>query len=121
MDQLKLYLISLSAIRGIDYNVMEREIILVVDISLVGWGLYLIQVVNNRRRRHIVCYNNKVWSTVKRDYNAGKCEACDLLLSLKKIWHYLYRVSFVIEFDIYIFIVQFNRSATNVLGVVLNR
>jgi len=50
-------------------------------------------------KRHLVRYKSGVWSTLERNWDSGKHEYKALLLTLKKLWSYLYSVRFTVETD----------------------
>ena len=56
-------------------------------------------------------YESDLWTMFESKYNVIKRECRELLKTLKKVRFWLYEVRFIIEIDVNILIVQFNRSA----------
>ena len=120
MDCLKIVLSTQSIIQSLVYNDDTDKIILTVDSSLKSWDFCLMQVAKNQQCWHVCRYDSETWSSVKSSYNAEKQECQELLKALKKVRAYLYEVSFVIELNTQTLVTQLNRSAADVLNVLIN-
>ena len=117
---LKIVLSTQSIIQSLIYDDDTDKIILTVNSSLKSWGFCLMQVTKNQQHQHVYRYNNKTWSSVKSLYNAEKQECQELLKALRKVRIYLYEMLFVIELNTQTLVTQLNRSAADILSVLIN-
>lgn len=72
MNLLKLALTTFPALVFLDYNEKTGNIIVAIDASLEKWEGVLMQLV--KRKRHPSRYENKIWSSTEKKYNATKRE-----------------------------------------------
>ena len=71
------------------------------------------QVEQEEKRWHVICYKSEIWSDVEKCYDMEKQECRDVLKMLKKCHDYLYRIHFVLELDANTLIVQLNWSVND--------
>ena len=67
----------------------------------------------NEKYHHIICYESRFWSEVKKKYNVRKHKCYNVLKMFKKCQKYLYKVQFVLKIDVNTLIAQLNRTASN--------
>ena len=120
MDCLKIVLSTQSIIQSLIYDDDTDKIILAVNSSLKSWNFCLMQVAKNQQHQHVCRYDSETWSSAESLYNAEKWECWELLKALKKVRTYLYEVLFVIELNAQTLVTQLNRSAADVLSVLIN-
>ena len=84
MAALKHALTNAPALVKIQYTDEAREIILVVDASLKGWGAVLMQL-DALRRRHPSRYESGLWNGAEQNYDATKRECRGVLKALQKV------------------------------------
>ena len=60
MKTLKLALTTAPALKTIDYTEGAGEVICAVDASGEGWGGNLMQVKQEEKRRHAICYKSEI-------------------------------------------------------------
>ena len=72
MKILKLVLITASALKFINYTEDADKVIYAVNVSREDWEDNLIQVKWNKKRWHIIYYENRIWSDVEKHYNVRK-------------------------------------------------
>ena len=120
MNCLKIVLSTQSIIWSLIYDDDADKIILTVDSSLKNWGFCLMQVIKNQQHQYVYRYDSETWSSAESSYNAEKWECQELLKTLKKVRTYLYEVLFVIELNTQTLVTQLNRSAADVLNVLIN-
>ena len=84
MNKLKLTLTTASAFMFIDYSEETSEIIIEADESENEWEDTLSQVKKKTKKRHSVCYENELWSDIKRKYDVIKQKYHVILKMLKK-------------------------------------
>ena len=121
MNILKLTLTTASALRPLNYSFLTDEIILTVDFNLKRWDVILFQINSETSKNHFPRYENGLWTMFKSKYDVTKWEYRELLKILKKVRFWLYEVRFIIEINVNILIVQFNRSAVNLSEVLMIR
>ena len=112
-------LIKAPVLVNLDYT-CGREIILMVDASLDGWGAMILQV-GEDGHRHPVRYLSGVWSPAEKRYDATKRECRGLLCALKASKRYLYGAAFTVETDATVLIRWINGSTDEVPGAILLR
>jgi hypothetical protein len=112
-------LIKKPVLVNLDYT-CGREIILMVDASLDGWGGVLMQI-GEDGHRHPVRFFSGVWSPAERRYDATKRECRGLLSVLKAAKRYLYGAAFTVETDAVVLISWINGSLDEVPGAILLR
>lgn len=83
MDLLKLALITPSAFVFLDYTKSASDIILTVDASLDGWEGVVMQLVKGKK--YPSRYKSRIWSNVKKNYDAINRECRKVLKALKKV------------------------------------
>ena len=66
------------------------------------------QVEQEEKRQHIIHYESKIWSDVKKCYDMKKQEYKNVLKMLKKYHDYFYEIYFILEFNANILIAQLN-------------
>ena len=109
MNILKLILTTASALRSLNYSLLIDEIILAVDFSLKKWNAILFQINSETSKNHSSRYESDLWTMFESKYDVTKRECRELLKTLKKVRFWLYEVRFIIEIDVNILIIQFNR------------
>ena len=72
MKMFKLILTIVFAFKIIDYIENTDKIICTVDISKKNWENNLMQVEWEEKKWHVICYENKIWSDIKKCYNMRK-------------------------------------------------
>ena len=72
MEKLKEALIIALALSTIDYDSVAGEIVLSVDASRDCWGAILQQEQPGSGKWHPVRYESGVWTTLEKNYDAGK-------------------------------------------------
>ena len=72
MKTFKLILITVSALKIIDYTENTDKVICAVDVSEKNWEDNLMQVKQEKKRWHVIHYENKIWSDVEKCYNVKK-------------------------------------------------
>jgi len=105
---------------SLSYDDDTENIVLIINSSLKEWDLCLMQIVKNKKWQHVCKYDSEIWFVAKSMYNVRKQECHDFLKSLKKVWAYLYEVSFIIELNIQTLVAQLNYSVTNVFDALIN-
>ena len=83
MDLLKLAFTTFPALVSLNYSKKAGEIILVVDASLDEWGRMLMQLLQGKR--HPSRYENRIFSSIEKKYNATKQKCRGILKALKKV------------------------------------
>ena len=109
-----------SIIWSLIYDNDADKIILTVDLNLKSWDFCLMQIAKNQWCQYVYRYDNETWSSAESLYNAEKWECQELLKTLKKVRTYLYEVLFVIELNTQTLVTQLNRSAADVLSILIN-
>ena len=72
MKTFKLILTTASALKIIDYIEDTGKVICTVNVSRENWENNLMQVEQEEKKQHIICYENKIWSDVKKCYDVRK-------------------------------------------------
>ena len=121
MNILKLILTTASTLRFLNYFSLTDEIILAVDFNLKKWSVILFQINSETSKNHSSRYESGLWTMFESKYDATKRECRELLKTLKKIRFWLYEVRFIIEIDVNILIIQFNRFVTDFLKILMIR
>lgn len=99
MEKLKSAVINCSAIRPIDYA-SDREVILAVDSSIIGFGYILYQAAPEPKCRYVVRFGSGNWNERESNYSQSKIELYGLLRALKAVRLHIIRVrNFVVEVD----------------------
>ena len=79
------------------------------------------QIDSETSKNHSSRYESGLWTMFESKYNVTKRECSELLKTLKKVRFWLYKVRFIIEIDVNILIIQFNRSAANLFKILMTR
>ena len=111
MNILKLILTTASTLKSLNYCLLIDEMILTINFSLKKWSAILSQINSKTRKNHFFRYESDLWTIFESKYNVIKRECRELLKTLKKVRFWLYEMRLIIEIDVNILIVQFNRSA----------
>lgn len=98
------------------YRSKADTIILIIDISLKGWGAILIQI--REAKRHSARYKSGVWNITEAAYDVIKQEYYEILFTLKCLQYYLYRIYFVLEIDTLVLAQQLNRLISDLSGAL---
>ena len=120
MNTLKIALTALPALCRISYNEGAREIVIGIDVSLLGWGATMGQKDKNKKLR-VARYESGVWNKAKRNYNMTKRETQAVLKALCKLRFYLYSVHFILETDTKVLVDQMKRTATDLPGLLVTQ
>ena len=99
MKTFKLVLTIVSALKIIDYTENTDKAICAVNASEKNWEDNLMQVKQKKKKQHIICYENKIWSDVEKCYNVRKQEYKSILKMLKKCYNYFYKIYFVLKLN----------------------
>ncbi len=91
-----------------------------VNTSLKGQSRTLRQV-DNKGKRRVSRFESRVQNYTKQYYNAIKREYRGVLKCLQKLQFQLYSVYFILEINVNTLVVQLNRVATDLLGVLVTR
>ena len=118
---LKLILTTASILRLLNYFSLIDEIILVVNFSLKKWNAILFQINFKTNKNYSSRYKSGLWTMFESKYNITKRECRELLKILKKVRFWLYEMRFIIETDVNILIVQFNRSVADFFEILIIR
>ena len=121
MNNLKLILTTASTLRSLNYFLLTDEIILAVDFNLKKWSAILFQINSETNKNYSSRYKSGLWTMFESKYDVMKRECRELLKTLKKVRFWLYEVRFIIEIDVNILIVQFNRSAADLSEALMIR
>ena len=114
MNLLKKWLMTASALKSIDYHEDADDIVLAVDTNDYKWGTVLIQcAAESNWKWHPIRYESGVWSLQKAVYDTGWRKCRGVLLALKKLQFWLYKVHFVFEVDMNTLVAQLNQAAIN--------
>ena len=72
MNLLKEQLMTVSALKSINYHEGAGDIVLVIDVNGHGWGAVLMQyAAGSKQKWHPIRYESRVWSPQKAAYDAG--------------------------------------------------
>ncbi len=72
-------------------------------------------------KRHPSRYENGIWYSTEKKYDATKRECRGVLKALKKVRYWLYGVRFVLETDARVLVAQLNQSGTDLPGALITR
>ena len=114
MNLLKKWLMTASALKSIDYHEGADDIVLAVDANSHKWGAVLMQcAAGSNQKWHPIRYESGVWSPQEAAYDVGWRECRGVLLALKKLQFWLYKVHFVLKMDMNTLVAQLNQAATD--------
>ena len=92
MKTFKTTLTTIFVLKSIEYEEERNKIICMMNVSEKKWEDVLMQQEKNEKHHHIICYENRLWSEVEKEYDAEKYKYYDVLKMLKKCQKYLYEV-----------------------------
>ena len=72
MKTFKLVLTIVSALKIIDYTENTDKVICAVNASEKNWEDNLMQVEQEKKKWHIICYESEIWSDVEKCYDMKK-------------------------------------------------
>ena len=122
INLLKEWLTTALALKSINYHKDADDIVFVIDANNHGWKAVLMQcAAGSKQKQHSIRYESRVWSPQKAAYDAGWRECRGILLALKKLQFWLYKVHFVLEMNVNTFVAQLNQAATDLFGALVTQ
>jgi hypothetical protein len=73
------------------------------------------------KKKHLIRYENDIWSNAKKKYDVTKKECRDVFKILKKICFYFYDVKFILKTNARVLVDQLNRFDTNLSDALVTR
>ena len=114
MNLLKKWLMTASALKSINYYKDADDIIFAVNINNYKWGAVLMQyAAKSNWKQHPIRYESEVWSPQEAVYDVRQKECRGVLLALKKLQFWLYKVHFIFKVDTNTLVAQLNQTATD--------
>ena len=118
MNLLKEQLTTVLMLKLINYHEDADDIVLAVNVNDYKWEAVLMQYAAELNWKwHSIRYESRIWSSQKAAYDVGQRKCRGVLLALKKLWFWLYKVHFVLEMNVNTLVAQLNQAATDLSEV----
>ena len=114
MNLLKKWLTTVSVLKLINYYKNADDIVFAVNISDYEWKAVLMQcAAGSNQKWHPIRYESEVWSPQEAAYDMGQRKCKGVLLALKKLQFWFYKVHFIFEMNMNTLVTQLNQTATD--------
>ena len=120
INLLKEQLTTASALKSINYYKDVSDIVFVIDANGHEWGAVLMQYAAELNWKwHPIRYESGVWSPQEAAYDVRWKKCKEILLALKKLWFWLYKVHFVFKVNVNTLVTQLNQAVINLSGTFI--